>query len=198
VFVVRWNLFYLSKLVELTTISEHSSLRNVLFGIYCEFCFRMVVLCRCNRYCRHFADICYLCLQGDESNSVIHAVGSTAYICVVPSPTTRFTLTDGYFSALFGQRYNTYEHFTRQEFFVRYQVYLAAGLKMAVFWVVAPCSMVEVHRRFRDACCLHRQSDHTGSKHFWNVGKLLSDCKAEHHKRPPFSTSLCFINLLLW
>jgi hypothetical protein len=28
-------------------------------------------------------------------------------------------------------------------------------LKMAVFWDVAPCSMVEVYRRFRDACSLH-------------------------------------------
>jgi hypothetical protein len=26
---------------------------------------------------------------------------------------------------------------------------------MAVFWVVAPCSLVEVYRRFRGACCLH-------------------------------------------
>jgi hypothetical protein len=28
-------------------------------------------------------------------------------------------------------------------------------LKMAVFWVVAPCSQVEVYRRFRGACSLH-------------------------------------------
>jgi hypothetical protein len=30
---------------------------------------------------------------------------------------------------------------------------------MAVFWVVAPCSLVEVYRRFRGACCLHHQSN---------------------------------------
>jgi hypothetical protein len=30
---------------------------------------------------------------------------------------------------------------------------------MAVFWVVAPCSMVEVYRRFRGSCCLHHQGD---------------------------------------
>jgi hypothetical protein len=30
---------------------------------------------------------------------------------------------------------------------------------MAVFWVVAPCSLVEVYRRFRGACCLHHQCD---------------------------------------
>jgi hypothetical protein len=32
-----------------------------------------------------------------------------------------------------------------------------AILKMAVFWVVAPCSLVEVYRRFRGACCRHYQ-----------------------------------------
>jgi hypothetical protein len=32
-------------------------------------------------------------------------------------------------------------------------------LKMAVFLVVAPCSLVDVYRRFRDAYCLHHQGD---------------------------------------
>jgi hypothetical protein len=32
-------------------------------------------------------------------------------------------------------------------------------LKMAVFWVVAPCSLVEVNQRFRGPCCLHHQGD---------------------------------------
>jgi hypothetical protein len=31
--------------------------------------------------------------------------------------------------------------------------------KMAVFWVVAPCSLVEVYQRFRGPCCLHHQGD---------------------------------------
>jgi hypothetical protein len=30
---------------------------------------------------------------------------------------------------------------------------------MRVFWVVAPCSLGEVYRRFRGACCLHHQGD---------------------------------------
>jgi hypothetical protein len=30
---------------------------------------------------------------------------------------------------------------------------------MAVFWVVAPCSFVELYRRFRDVCCFHHQGD---------------------------------------
>jgi hypothetical protein len=28
---------------------------------------------------------------------------------------------------------------------------------MAVFWDVAPCSLVEVYRSFRGACCFHHQ-----------------------------------------
>jgi hypothetical protein len=28
---------------------------------------------------------------------------------------------------------------------------------MAVFWVVALCSLVEVYRRFRGFCCLHNR-----------------------------------------
>jgi hypothetical protein len=35
--------------------------------------------------------------------------------------------------------------------------------KMAVFWVVAPCSLAEVYRRFRGACCLHHKGDETAS-----------------------------------
>jgi hypothetical protein len=31
--------------------------------------------------------------------------------------------------------------------------------KMAVFWVVAPCSLVEIYQRFRGPCCLHHQGD---------------------------------------
>jgi hypothetical protein len=32
---------------------------------------------------------------------------------------------------------------------------------MIVFWDVAPSSLVEVHRRFRGAHCLHHQDDRT-------------------------------------
>jgi hypothetical protein len=30
-------------------------------------------------------------------------------------------------------------------------------MKTAVFWAVAPCSLVEIYRRFRGAFCLHHQ-----------------------------------------
>jgi hypothetical protein len=36
-------------------------------------------------------------------------------------------------------------------------------MNMAVFWVVAPNSLVEVYRRFRAACCLHRQGPDDGA-----------------------------------
>jgi hypothetical protein len=31
---------------------------------------------------------------------------------------------------------------------------MVASMKMAVFWVVGLCSLVEVYQRFRGACCL--------------------------------------------
>jgi hypothetical protein len=40
---------------------------------------------------------------------------------------------------------------------VGFEVLTAVGTKMAVFWVVAPCSLVEVYHRFRGPCCLHHQ-----------------------------------------
>jgi hypothetical protein len=35
----------------------------------------------------------------------------------------------------------------------------AVGREMTVFWVVAPCSLVEVYQRFRGLSCLHHQGD---------------------------------------
>jgi hypothetical protein len=32
-------------------------------------------------------------------------------------------------------------------------------MKMTIFWDVVPCSLVEVYRHFRGACCLHYQGD---------------------------------------
>jgi hypothetical protein len=34
---------------------------------------------------------------------------------------------------------------------------MAASMKMAVFWVVAPRSLAEIYRHFRDTCCLITQ-----------------------------------------
>jgi hypothetical protein len=66
-------------------------------------------------------------------------------------------------------------------------------MKMAVFWVVALCSLVEVYQRFRGPCCLHHQGDDCfddgGSKDLWNVGKLLPDYMALQPTRQPSSYS---------
>jgi hypothetical protein len=40
---------------------------------------------------------------------------------------------------------------------VGFEVLTAASTKMAAFWVVAPCSLVEVYQRFRGPCCFHHQ-----------------------------------------
>jgi hypothetical protein len=36
---------------------------------------------------------------------------------------------------------------------------LFIDMKIAVFWVVAPCSLVKVYQRFRGPCCLHHQGN---------------------------------------
>jgi hypothetical protein len=36
-------------------------------------------------------------------------------------------------------------------------------MKMTTFWDIAPCSLVEVDRRFRGAYCLHYRPDDGGS-----------------------------------
>jgi hypothetical protein len=38
---------------------------------------------------------------------------------------------------------------------VGFEVLTAVSTKMAVFWVVAPCSLVEGYQRFGGRCCLH-------------------------------------------
>jgi hypothetical protein len=43
---------------------------------------------------------------------------------------------------------------------------LTATIKMAVFWDVAPCSLVEIDRSFREAYCLYHQSDGLNSATF--------------------------------
>jgi hypothetical protein len=40
---------------------------------------------------------------------------------------------------------------------VGFEVLTAASMKMPVFWVVAPCNLVEVYQRFRGTFCLHLQ-----------------------------------------
>jgi hypothetical protein len=44
-------------------------------------------------------------------------------------------------------------------YLIGFEVLTAVSTKMAVFWVVAPCSVVEVYQRSRGPCCLHHQGD---------------------------------------
>jgi hypothetical protein len=48
-----------------------------------------------------------------------------------------------------------------------FEVLTAVGTKMAVFWVVSPCSLVEIYQRFRGPCCLHHQGDEQGPLKRW-------------------------------
>jgi hypothetical protein len=59
---------------------------------------------------------------------------------------------------------------------------------MAVVWVVAPCSLVDVYQRFRGPCFLHHQDDEISSP--WFVGKLLPDYTTLQPRRQPYSYSL--------
>jgi hypothetical protein len=52
---------------------------------------------------------------------------------------------------------NVYLTFVNHFLEVIFQVITAESKKMTVFWVVTHCSLVEVYRRFRGACCLHHQ-----------------------------------------
>jgi hypothetical protein len=70
-------------------------------------------------------------------------------------------------------------HLVSLPHFLLFTVLRLCILEMTVFWVVAPCSLVEVYRRLRGACCLHYRFDDGGS----NVGKLLPDYTAQQPRR---------------
>jgi hypothetical protein len=64
--------------------------------------------------------------------------------------------------------------------------------KMTVFWDVAPCSLVEIERRFRGAYCLLHQAHHPdngGSKHLLNVGQFPRDYTVQHSRTQSSSHS---------
>jgi hypothetical protein len=72
---------------------------------------------------------------------------------------------------------------------VGFEILTVASIKMSVFWVVVPCSLVEVKRRFRGTCRLHHYCpDDGGSKHLRNIGKLLPDYMALQPRRHSFSS----------
>jgi hypothetical protein len=64
---------------------------------------------------------------------------------------------------------------------------MVTSMKMAILWVVALYSVVEVRLHFRGACCVHLHPDGEGSKHPWHIGKLLPDCMSQQPSRQPSS-----------
>jgi hypothetical protein len=48
---------------------------------------------------------------------------------------------------------------------VRFQVLTVASMKIRAFWDIAPCGLLGVDLRFRDAYCLHHQGDDGGNTH---------------------------------
>jgi hypothetical protein len=52
-------------------------------------------------------------------------------------------------------------------FSLGFEVLKAVNTKMAVFWVIVPCSLVEVYQRFRCPCCLYHQGVEQGPLKRW-------------------------------
>jgi hypothetical protein len=73
---------------------------------------------------------------------------------------------------------------------------------MAVFWVVASRSLVEVYQRFRGPCCRARLTQRPGdggSMDHWNAGKLLPDYTVLQPRSQPSSYSPPWEpQILLW
>jgi hypothetical protein len=63
---------------------------------------------------------------------------------------------------------------------------------MTVFWVVAPCTLVEIYWRFRGVCCLHHQSDVIAS----TSEKSVTFFQNTRCSNPEYShlQQLCFLN----
>lgn len=71
---------------------------------------------------------------------------------------------------------------------VRFQVLVAACMKMSVFWIAAPCTQVEVYQCFKGVCGVHHQGDDVGGgKHLRKVCKRLIDYTAQKPRSQTFS-----------
>jgi hypothetical protein len=70
-----------------------------------------------------------------------------------------------------------------------------------LFWNVAPCSLIETHRRFGGAYCLFHEGDellthqYGGSKHLWNIDQFLLNYMVQHSRRQSSSTHYLFVPL---
>jgi hypothetical protein len=57
--------------------------------------------------------------------------------------------------------------------YLGFEVLTAVSMMMAVFWVVASCSLVQVCQRFRGTCCLHLQGDHRLTTMRWRLSSVF-------------------------
>jgi hypothetical protein len=70
--------------------------------------------------------------------------------------------------------------------------------KVAVFWVVAPCSLVEVYQRFRGPCCLHPPTStrlHTLTMEAARTSKTLANFCQTTRRYNPEDSHLLFLRL---
>jgi hypothetical protein len=79
----------------------------------------------------------------------------------------------------------------------RFEILTAVSMKMAVFCTVAPCTLVEVYRRFRGACCLHQHGYpyYGDSTHLWNVGKTSTRLHGANNSEDSHLLRLKSLNL---
>jgi hypothetical protein len=67
-------------------------------------------------------------------------------------------------------------------------------MKIAVFWVVAPCSLVEVYQRFRGPCCLHHQGDDRPKPE----DSSLHTHRRENLKSKKYNVLFSYACILIW
>jgi hypothetical protein len=121
----------------------------------------------------------YLCYKAQGSGRAkgrtwIAATNCMCRCVLLPSPWLAFA------------RHSVPARVTQGKFRIRFEVLMVWIRRWLVFWVVAPCSLVEVCLRFRGPCYLHQQGDEAwGNKDLWNVGKLLPDYTALQPTRQP-------------
>jgi hypothetical protein len=65
------------------------------------------------------------------------------------------------------------------------------GKKMAVFWVVAPCRLVWVYRRFGGLYCLHHQGDESTQRY------NPQDSHVHTHRRENFKPYTLWVNFFI-
>jgi hypothetical protein len=73
---------------------------------------------------------------------------------------------------------------------MRFHVLTSASMKTTTFWVVSPCSPLQVYRRFGGACCFYQHANDGSSKHLSNVYKCPQDHTVQQSGRQPSSESV--------